>query len=171
MAPHRQIYIITRGLFLFVKWILFTAIYVLNGGSLIASLFYFFQAVRKNPPCYKFAEGGAMTRIAINGFGRMGQLLQAAWDYLGHDIVHINEAAADAAVSAHLLAFDSTHGRWRDDAVRHDSQGIYVDNQLLTYAQSSAVTEWIGHNVKYYFDAPGLAIAVRNPCSLISIKA
>ena len=105
-----------------------------------------------------------MTRIAINGFGRMGRLvLRAAWDYLGHDMVHINEAAADAAISAHLLAFDSTHGRWRDDAIRHDSQGIYVDNQLLTYSQSSAVAEVDWSDIDIVLECTG---AHRSPESL-----
>ncbi|RLA20170.1 MAG: type I glyceraldehyde-3-phosphate dehydrogenase, partial [Gammaproteobacteria bacterium] len=52
-------------------------------------------------------------KVAINGFGRMGRLaFRAAWDWPEFEIVHINENAGDAATAAHLLNFDSVHGRW-----------------------------------------------------------
>ena len=53
------------------------------------------------------------TRISINGFGRIGRLaLRAAWAGADFEFVHINELKGDAATSAHLLEFDSVHGRW-----------------------------------------------------------
>ena len=64
------------------------------------------------------------TRIAINGFGRMGRLaVRAAWDWPQFQIVHVNEVKGGPAVAAHLLEFDSVHGRWprritpADDAI------------------------------------------------------
>ena len=56
------------------------------------------------------------TRIGINGFGRMGRLaLRAAWDWPELEFVHVNELKGDAATAAHLLTFDSVHGRWSED--------------------------------------------------------
>ena len=56
------------------------------------------------------------TRIAINGFGRMGRLaLRAAWDWPEFEFVHVNELAGNAETAAHLLTFDSIHGRWERD--------------------------------------------------------
>jgi len=53
-------------------------------------------------------------RVAINGFGRMGRLgLRAAWGGADYEIVHINEISADAQSLAHLLKYDSIHGRMR----------------------------------------------------------
>jgi glyceraldehyde 3-phosphate dehydrogenase len=50
-------------------------------------------------------------RDGINGFGRMGRLgLRAGWGAL--EFVQINEVAGDAGTAAHLLSFDSVHGRW-----------------------------------------------------------
>jgi len=58
-----------------------------------------------------------VTRIGINGFGRMGRLsLRAAWDWPDLTFAHVNEIAGDAATAAHLLAFDSIHGRFDRDA-------------------------------------------------------
>lgn len=54
------------------------------------------------------------TRIAINGFGRIGRLvLRAAMDAGRHDVefVAINDLAS-AETNAHLLKYDSVHGRF-----------------------------------------------------------
>ncbi|HUJ50461.1 MAG TPA: glyceraldehyde 3-phosphate dehydrogenase NAD-binding domain-containing protein, partial [Bryobacteraceae bacterium] len=54
-----------------------------------------------------------MTRIGINGFGRMGRLaFRAAWGCPDLAVVHINEIKGGPATAAHLLEFDSVHGRW-----------------------------------------------------------
>ena len=54
-----------------------------------------------------------MATIGINGFGRMGRLgLRAGWQMPELTIAQINETATDAAGNAHLLEFDSVHGRW-----------------------------------------------------------
>jgi len=47
-----------------------------------------------------------MTRIGINGFGRMGRLaLRAAWERDDLEIVHINEIKGGAEAAAHLPIF------------------------------------------------------------------
>jgi glyceraldehyde 3-phosphate dehydrogenase len=52
-------------------------------------------------------------RVGINGFGRIGRLaLRAAWGREDLEFGLINEKAGDGTVSAHLLEFDSVHGRW-----------------------------------------------------------
>ncbi len=64
------------------------------------------------------------TRIGINGFGRMGRLaLRAAWDWPELEIVHINEIKGGPETAAHLLEFDSVHGRW--------DRGIHAANGAL----------------------------------------
>jgi glyceraldehyde 3-phosphate dehydrogenase len=56
-------------------------------------------------------------RVGINGFGRMGRLLlRAAWECPDVEFIHINDPAGDAATFAHLLSFDSIHGRWSHQA-------------------------------------------------------
>ena len=52
-------------------------------------------------------------RVGINGFGRMGRLaLRAGWGRSDLEFVHVNELKGDAGTAAHLLEFDSVHGRW-----------------------------------------------------------
>lgn len=51
--------------------------------------------------------------IGINGCGRMGRLvLRAAWARTDFAWRRVNDCGMDAAGAAHLLGFDSVHGRW-----------------------------------------------------------
>lgn len=71
-------------------------------------------------------------RVGINGFGRMGRLaLRAAW---GSDLefVHINELKGDAATAAHLLTFDSIHGRFLHD-VKGTGDALTIDGTHIGY--------------------------------------
>jgi len=77
------------------------------------------------------------TRIGINGFGRMGRLaLRAGWDGGAIAFAHVNEVAGDASTAAHLLTFDSVHGRWPHD-VRGDGSGLAIDGTRLGYTGAS----------------------------------
>ena len=52
-------------------------------------------------------------KLGINGFGRMGRLaFRAAYGRPEIEVVHINELKGGSAAAAHLLKFDSVHGRW-----------------------------------------------------------
>ncbi|MEO0999696.1 MAG: glyceraldehyde 3-phosphate dehydrogenase NAD-binding domain-containing protein, partial [Pseudomonadota bacterium] len=55
-----------------------------------------------------------MPRVAINGLGRIGKLLLRAFADGGMpgEIVLLNDPVGDAAQHAHLLEFDTVHGRW-----------------------------------------------------------
>ena len=78
------------------------------------------------------------TRVAINGFGRMGRLaLRAAWNRDDLAFVHVNELHGDAATAAHLLCFDSVHGRW-DRAAGGDGDTLTVDGQPIGYSEAAA---------------------------------
>lgn len=85
-------------------------------------------------------------RVAINGFGRMGRLaLRDLMDMTDVEVVHINEIACDAASSAHLVNFDSAHGRWWQEAVAtEDGLAIQVGTQRIGYSMNKAVeaTAW-----------------------------
>ena len=73
-------------------------------------------------------------RVAINGFGRMGKLgLRAGWDMDGMEIVHINEIQGDAACHAHLLEFDSVHGRW-PRGIQAQADAILIDGRRLGFS-------------------------------------
>ncbi|HQV40515.1 MAG TPA: ArsJ-associated glyceraldehyde-3-phosphate dehydrogenase [Moraxellaceae bacterium] len=85
-------------------------------------------------------------KVGINGFGRIGRLaLRAAWDWPELEFIQINDPAADAVTHAHLLNFDSVHGRWSHEAVGTDD-AIVVDGKSIRVTANRAIaeTDWSG---------------------------
>ncbi|WP_019530857.1 ArsJ-associated glyceraldehyde-3-phosphate dehydrogenase [Dasania marina] len=83
-------------------------------------------------------------KIGINGFGRMGRLsLRAGWDNPELEFIHINEPAGDAATLAHLLNFDSVHGRWQHEASSRDNH-IQIGEHSISISRNKAIadTDW-----------------------------
>jgi glyceraldehyde 3-phosphate dehydrogenase len=82
-------------------------------------------------------------KIGINGFGRIGRLVfRALWGRPGIELVHINDPGGDAPTAAHLLSFDSVHGRW-PLAVGSDpatSDSFSVEGLPIGYSQHSNPT-------------------------------
>lgn len=88
-------------------------------------------------------------KIGINGFGRMGRLsLRAAWNWPDVEFVQINDPAGDAATLAHLLEFDSVHGRW-STPVSHDGDAIVIDGKRIVCLRNKTIaeTDWSGCDV------------------------
>lgn len=83
-------------------------------------------------------------KIGINGFGRIGRLaLRAAWGWPELEFVHINDPAGDAATHAHLLNFDSVHGRWAHEAGSEGNQLVIEGKRIqVTANKTIAETDW-----------------------------
>ena len=97
------------------------------------------------------------TRIGINGFGRMGRLaFRAGWGNPDIEIVHLNEIACDGATSAHLLCFDSVHGRWNRD-VRGAKEKLVVDGRTVGHSSHRNFTDvpWRDLGVDIVLEASG----------------
>ena len=78
--------------------------------------------------------------VGINGFGRIGRLVfRALWGRPGIELVHVNDCGGDAKTAAHLLAFDSVHGRW-PQAVQANTRGFFVGEKPISYTQESDPT-------------------------------
>ena len=56
-----------------------------------------------------------------------------AWGAGNLEFVHINEVSGGAATAAHLLTFDSVHGRW-PVAVEAEDNAIRVADEHLTFS-------------------------------------
>lgn len=83
-------------------------------------------------------------KVGINGFGRMGRLtMRAAFDWDDIEIIQINDPAGDAATLAHLLTFDSVHGRWHHDASNEGKRMIVNGRHIpCTRNKATAETDW-----------------------------
>jgi len=96
-------------------------------------------------------------RVGINGFGRIGRLVfRALWGRPDIELVHINERAGDAPTAAHLLEFDSVHGRW-NKAVTANPDGIQVESQAISYSRASdpAAVPWRDRGVELVLECSG----------------
>ncbi|MFC5051728.1 ArsJ-associated glyceraldehyde-3-phosphate dehydrogenase [Rubritalea spongiae] len=83
-------------------------------------------------------------KIGINGFGRMGRLgFRAGFDNKEYTITQINELGGPAATAAHLLEFDTVHGRWQRD-ISHTDDSITVEGQEIAFSQNAKIedTDW-----------------------------
>jgi glyceraldehyde 3-phosphate dehydrogenase len=83
-------------------------------------------------------------KVGINGFGRMGRLtLRAAWDSASIDIVRVNDPAGEAATFAHLLFYDSVHGKW-SRPVEADGDGMLIDGRQIRCSANKEIedTDW-----------------------------
>lgn len=67
-----------------------------------------------------------MTTYALNGLGRMGKLALRPLLEQGAKVAFINDAVGNPAMHAHLLEFDSVHGRWPAEFAVDDSS-ITID--------------------------------------------
>ncbi|MEM6325231.1 MAG: ArsJ-associated glyceraldehyde-3-phosphate dehydrogenase [Pseudomonadota bacterium] len=73
-----------------------------------------------------------MTTYALNGLGRIGKLSLKPLIERGAKIAWINDAVGDSAMNAHLLEFDSVHGRW-DAAFASDAESVTIDGTRLPF--------------------------------------
>ena len=74
----------------------------------------------------------------------MGRLaLRAGWEDPAIEFVQINDAARDAATFAHLLNFDSGHGRWHHEARAEDDR-LLIDGKSIPLSgnRELAATDW-----------------------------
>ena len=96
-------------------------------------------------------------RVGINGFGRIGRLaLRAAWSRPELEFVHINEIGGDAAVSAHLLNFDSVHGCW-DHEAHGEGEHLTIDGRRIGHSSSKdpGAVPWAAAGVDIVLESTG----------------
>src|ERR1700757_3759248 len=96
-------------------------------------------------------------RVGINGFGRMGRLaLRAAFGHPHLEIIHINELKGGAETAAHLLEFDSVHGRWRVP-ISPEAHGLKINGERVGYSRFDAPDEvpWNQAGVEIVLECSG----------------
>ncbi|MFN8772638.1 MAG: ArsJ-associated glyceraldehyde-3-phosphate dehydrogenase [bacterium] len=85
-------------------------------------------------------------KVGINGMGRIGRLaLRAAFGAAERqaddpragnrlEVVHLNEIKGGAAATAHLLAFDTVQGRWRESIEAEGETTIRIGERRLGFS-------------------------------------
>ncbi|MDA3889089.1 MAG: ArsJ-associated glyceraldehyde-3-phosphate dehydrogenase [Allgaiera sp.] len=96
-----------------------------------------------------------MTTYALNGLGRIGKLALKTLLERGARIAWINDAVGDAAMHAHLLEFDSVHGRWQAD-FGHDAQSVTIDGTRLPFIGTDRIADLPLDGVDVVIDCTGV---------------
>ncbi|HBR43172.1 MAG TPA: glyceraldehyde-3-phosphate dehydrogenase, partial [Sulfitobacter pontiacus] len=81
-----------------------------------------------------------MTTYALNGLGRIGKLALRPLLEQGAKIAFINDAVGDPEMHAHLLEFDSVHGRWPATFSAED-HAITIDGTRIPVTSTKSITD------------------------------
>lgn len=95
-------------------------------------------------------------KVAINGFGRIGRMtLRALQDKKGVEVVAVNDLT-DIGLLAHLLKYDSSHGKF-PGTVTHDDKHLIVNGKsiLLLNERSPEKLPWAQLGVDVVIESTG----------------
>ncbi|MBB5722344.1 glyceraldehyde 3-phosphate dehydrogenase [Loktanella ponticola] len=95
-----------------------------------------------------------MTTYALNGLGRMGKLALRPLLEGGAKIAFMNDALGDPAMHAHLLEFDSVHGRW-PATFSADDAAITIDGMRIPVTNASNLEDLPLDGVDVMIDCTG----------------
>ncbi len=97
-------------------------------------------------------------KVAINGFGRIGRLaFRYMFDNPEFEIVALNDLT-DAETLAYLLKYDTAQGRYKDDSISFNDDGIVVDGkEIKVFAQKDPEDlPWGDLNVDVVLECTGI---------------
>jgi len=97
------------------------------------------------------------TKIAINGFGRIGRLFLRAAAKSGADIevMAVNDVT-DATTLAHLLKYDSVHGVWPGDVSHSDEEIVFEGRPIkVLCAADIGLLPWRELGVEIVIESTG----------------
>lgn len=95
-----------------------------------------------------------MVTYAINGLGRIGKLALKPLLERDASIAWINDAVGDPEMHAHLLEFDTVHGRW-DAQFSHDSDSVSINGTRLPFVGTKSLSELPLAGVDIVIDCTG----------------
>ncbi len=99
------------------------------------------------------------TRIAINGFGRIGrQTLRAILERhpAELEVVAVNDLAP-TATNAHLFRYDSTYGRYPGEVSSGEGEIVVDGHHILTFSEKDpAALPWGDHGIDLVVESTGV---------------
>jgi glyceraldehyde 3-phosphate dehydrogenase len=97
------------------------------------------------------------TRVAINGFGRIGRLVfKVSYNDPEVEVVAINDLT-DAKTLAHLLKYDSVHGKFPAPVKAEGDMIVVGDKKIkVTAIKNPADLPWAEHNIDVAVESTGI---------------
>lgn len=96
------------------------------------------------------------TRIAINGFGRIGRnLFRLLLNHNTIEVVAINDIA-NTKTMAHLLKYDSIHGKL-SNTITYDEKSISIDGKQILFFHEKEIQNlnWENLNIDFVIESTG----------------
>ena len=111
-------------------------------------------------------------KVGINGMGRIGRLVlrMALGGIKIHpddknnknlNIVHVNDIA-DSKTIAHLIQFDSLHGKWENTKIHQEKNMIYFNDKKVSFSSENSIekVEWGKIGCDLVLDCSGKNLSV-----------
>lgn len=98
-----------------------------------------------------------MSKIGINGFGRIGRLVLRAAIEKGADVVAVNDPFIGLDYMVYMFKFDSTHGRFKGE-VKADGGFLVINGKKITVFQERdpKAIQWAKAGAEYIVESTGV---------------
>ena len=118
------------------------------------------------------------TKVGINGFGRIGRLVFRAAMEGGVDVVAVNDIT-DEGTLAHLLKYDSTHGKYPGEVSHKDGALIVDGKEIKVFSErdpaqlpwSSVGADLVVESTGFFTDAESAGKHLQGGASRVIISA
>ncbi|XP_058815545.1 glyceraldehyde-3-phosphate dehydrogenase 1 [Topomyia yanbarensis] len=98
-----------------------------------------------------------MSKIGINGFGRIGRLVLRAAIAKGAQVVAINDPFIGVDYMVYLFKFDSTHGRFKGEVSAKDGALVVNGQKIQVYSERDPKTiPWGKAGAEYIVESTGV---------------
>lgn len=101
-----------------------------------------------------------MIKVGLNGYGRIGRIVHRILlqRQNGIEVVAVNARSEDTRMRAHLLKYDSLHGKMPND-ISHDEQNILIDGKKVRCLAVKDASEipWKENDVNLVLECTGKA--------------
>lgn len=98
-----------------------------------------------------------MSKIGINGFGRIGRLVLRAAVEKGASVVAVNDPFIDVNYMVYLFKFDSTHGRFKGTVTAEDGALVVNGHKITVFCERDpANINWASAGAEYIVESTGV---------------
>jgi len=98
-----------------------------------------------------------MSKIGINGFGRIGRLVLRAAVDKGASVVAINDPFINVEYMVYLFKFDSTHGRFKGTVSAEGGKLVVNGNKITVFSERDPKDiKWADAGAEYIVESTGV---------------
>merc|ERR1711872_1026047 len=98
-----------------------------------------------------------MSKIGINGFGRIGRLVLRAALAKGAEVVAVNDPFIDLDYMVYMFKYDSTHGRYKGEVVKGEGCLMIDGKKVVVFnSMNPAEIPWSTAGAEYVVESTGV---------------